>query len=54
MVYIINLPNGKVDEFKKLSNIKSVEPIIEPKGEYSARIFPHDSSYKWNNDNALT
>ncbi len=51
MVYIINLPNGKVEDFKKLSNIKSVEQIIEPKGEYSSRIFPHSPSYKWNNDN---
>lgn len=49
--YIINLPNNKVEEFKKLSNIKSVEPVVESAGEYNARIFPHRPSYAWNNDN---
>jgi signal peptidase I len=49
--YIINLPNNKVEEFKKLPMIKSVEPVIEKSGVYSARIFPHSPSYKWNNDN---
>lgn len=49
--YVINLPNNKVEEFKKLSFIKSVDQLIEPKGEYSERIFPHNSYYKWNNDN---
>lgn len=49
--YIVNLPNNKVEQFKKLENVRSVEPIIEPAGEYSSRIFPHTPSYKWNNDN---
>lgn len=49
--YIVNLPNNKVEQFKKLENVRSVEPIIEPAGEYSSRIFPHKSTYKWNNDN---
>lgn len=49
--YIVNLPNNKVDQFKKIGNIKSVDSIIEAKGEYSSRIFPHKPSYKWNNDN---
>lgn len=51
MFYIVNLPNNKVEQFKKLENIKSVEPIIEPAGDYSSRIFPHKPTYKWNNDN---
>lgn len=49
--YIVNLPNNKVGQFKKIGNIKSVDSIIEVKGEYSARIFPHNPNYKWNNDN---
>lgn len=49
--YIINLPNNKVELFKKLENVRSVAPIIEPAGEYSSRIFPHTPTYKWNNDN---
>lgn len=51
IAYLVNLPNNKVEEFKKLSNIKSVEPIIEPAGMYNPRIFPHKPTYKWNNDN---
>lgn len=49
--YIVNLPNNKVEAFKSQSNIKSVEPIIEPAGMYNPRIFPHKATYKWNNDN---
>lgn len=51
MYLLVNLPNNKVEEFKKIAFVKSVEPIIEPAGEYSARIFPHKPTYKWNNDN---
>ena len=49
--YMVNLPNNKVEEFKKLSNVKSLEPSIEQAGEYNARIFPHKPTFKWNNDN---
>lgn len=49
--FLLNLPNNKVDEFKKLNIVKSLEPLIEPQGEYNARIFPHKPRYKWNNDN---
>lgn len=49
--YIVNLPNNKLEEFKKLDNIKSVEPIVDSLGVYDASIFPHKSKYKWNKDN---
>ncbi len=49
--FIVNLPNKKVNEFKSLSFIKSVDSIIEKKGEYNSRIFPHNRNFKWNNDN---
>ncbi|MES2590389.1 MAG: S26 family signal peptidase [Bacteroidota bacterium] len=49
--YMVNLPNNKVEDFKKLSNVKSVESIIESVGVYNPRIFPHKPTYKWNNDN---
>jgi len=49
--FLINLPFNKVDEFKKLPNVKSVEPYIEAKNDYDPRIFPHSPNYKWNNDN---
>jgi signal peptidase I len=50
-VFIINLPFNKLEEFRKLPNVRSVEPVIAPKGMYDARIFPHDPKYQWNNDN---
>ena len=49
--YIVNLPNNKLDDFKKLDNIKSVEPIVDSLGIYDASIFPHKNKYKWNKDN---
>lgn len=49
--YLVNLPNGRVEEFKATVGIKSVEPLIEPVGEYNSRIFPHKATYAWNNDN---
>ncbi|MEO6901836.1 MAG: signal peptidase I [Bacteroidia bacterium] len=49
--YIINLPNNKLEEFKKLDNIKSVEPIVDSLGVYDPSIFPHKYKYRWNKDN---
>jgi len=51
LVYIVNLPNNKVEAFKKVPFVRSVIPIIDPKGEYDPSIFPHSASYKWNKDN---
>jgi signal peptidase I len=49
--FVINLPFNKVEKFRQVPNVKSVEKIIDPKGEYKNNIFPHDPKYKWNNDN---
>ncbi|MES2139495.1 MAG: S26 family signal peptidase [Bacteroidota bacterium] len=49
--FLVNLPNNKVEEFRNLSIVKSLETVIEPLGEYNSRIFPHKPTYKWNNDN---
>jgi signal peptidase I len=49
--YLVNLANNRVEEFKKLSNVQSLEPSAEPAGQYNSRIFPHKPFYKWNNDN---
>ncbi len=51
LIYYVNLPNNKVEEFKKLENVKSFESLIEPEGQYNSRIIPHKPTYKWNNDN---
>ncbi|MBL7889973.1 MAG: signal peptidase I [Bacteroidia bacterium] len=47
----MNLPFNKVEEIKKLSFVKSVEPMIDSAGRYAPEIFPHSPKYKWNNDN---
>ncbi|MFL5763127.1 MAG: S26 family signal peptidase [Bacteroidia bacterium] len=49
---LVNLPFNKVEEFRKLSNVVSLEKFIAPKGEYDRSIFPfHPGTYNWNNDN---
>ncbi len=45
------LPNDKLEDFKKISIVKAMRPLIEDSGVYSPRIFPHSPSYKWNVDN---
>ncbi|MDF2436699.1 MAG: lepB [Bacteroidota bacterium] len=49
--YMMNLPFNKVDVIKKMSFVKSIEPMIDSAGKYDANIFPHDPKIKWNNDN---
>lgn len=50
-VFGITLTDEAVASLKKLSNVKSVEKIIQPKGEWAYYNFPYDSTYKWNVDN---
>lgn len=45
------LTSEKVEQIKKLPNIKAIVRIIKPKGIMSKDIFPHDQSYNWNADN---
>jgi signal peptidase I len=49
--YMLNLPFNKVDVIRKMSFVKSVEPMIDSAGKYEPAIFPHDPQIKWNNDN---
>ena len=49
--YLITLPNNKVESFKKLPNVNSLQPFIADSGEYDPRIFPHSPHYRWNVDN---
>ena len=39
------------NQIKKLPGVLSVDREIEPKGMRDPRIFPHNPSYAWNNDN---
>jgi signal peptidase I len=49
--YLLNMPPSTAQKVKGLPNVLSVEKEVAPKGEYEPRIFPHNPSYKWNNDN---
>jgi signal peptidase I len=49
--YEMIIPTEHVAEFKKFSNIKSVEPVVQPAGQYAADVFPHNEKFKWNMDN---
>jgi signal peptidase I len=49
--YYLPLTNEMVENFKRFPIVKSVEKMIRPKGEYEPQIYPHDSTFKWNNDN---
>jgi len=49
--YIIRMTTENANRLKSLSNVKSVEPLIDPKGNFEDYIFPLDEKYKWNYDN---
>jgi signal peptidase I len=49
-VYII-LSKENYGKMKQFSNVSSIENTFYPEGEYDYRVFPHDSRYKWNQDN---
>jgi signal peptidase I len=50
-VFMMNLPFNKVDIIRKMSFVKSVEPMIDSAGKYDANIYPHNPEITWNNDN---
>jgi signal peptidase I len=49
--YEMIIPPASLNEFKGFSNIKSVTPAIEQKGNYDPAIYPHNEKFKWNVDN---
>lgn len=49
--YDLNMPENVVERVKRIAGVYSVTKKIEPKGYYDPRIFPHNPSYAWNNDN---
>lgn len=50
-VYFLNMPADVAEKVKGMMDVVSVEKVNRPKGEYDASIFPHKSTYPWNNDN---
>ena len=49
--YEMIIPTESLKELKACSNIKSIEPVIQPKGQFDAGIYPHNQLFKWNQDN---
>ncbi len=49
--YNLTLTDASRDALKNLSNVTKLEKRIEDEGVYADYIFPHDSKFKWNNDN---
>ncbi len=47
----MSLPNNKLEQFKNAYGVIGVEPIVEPKGAFNRRVFPHNPAFAWNYDN---
>lgn len=45
------VPTAKLTVLKSYSNVKSIKPVIMPKGEFDLQVFPHNEKFKWNEDN---
>lgn len=50
-VYLMNMPVDVAEKIKLIPNVLQVKKRIDKKGEYNPSIFPHKSTYGWNNDN---
>ena len=49
--YLLPLTKSNAEAIAQFANVVSVSPILIREGEWEPRIFPHDSLYKWNEDN---
>ncbi len=49
--YDLNMPLDVANKIKQLPGVYYIKEKIEPKGYRDERIFPHNRSYAWNNDN---
>jgi len=49
--YLIPLTREMAETIRSFNNVISVESNMQPTGEYSPRVFPHNPAYKWNEDN---
>lgn len=50
-VFEMIIPTANLSVLKSYSNVKSIKPITEPKGNYDLQVFPHNERFKWNLDN---
>ena len=49
--YWLPLTKSNAKTISQFVNVTEVTPILMPEGEWDPGIFPHDSAYKWNQDN---
>ncbi|MDP4267631.1 MAG: signal peptidase I [Bacteroidota bacterium] len=49
--YVIAMTSDVAQKLRENINVKKVEPILKPKGQWENYIFPFDSNYRWNEDN---
>jgi signal peptidase I len=49
--YEFIIPTESLAAFKAFSNVKSIKPIVEPKGNGNTQVYPHSDLFKWNQDN---
>jgi signal peptidase I len=49
--YEMTLTQEAAAKLKEFSNVRKVEAIIQPIGNWDQNIFPFDSNYRWNVDN---
>jgi len=49
--YDINMPADVAEKVKNIPGVYSISKKVEPDNYYDFRIFPHNPSYGWNNDN---
>ncbi|MGI4020520.1 MAG: signal peptidase I [Janthinobacterium lividum] len=50
-VFEMIIPTENLSVLKSYSNVKSIKPIVEPKGSFDLQVFPHNERFKWNLDN---
>ncbi|RYE18771.1 MAG: signal peptidase I, partial [Sphingobacteriales bacterium] len=49
--YVMIIPTDSYKEFESYSNIKAIEPVIEPKGLPDQSVYPQSELFNWNQDN---
>jgi signal peptidase I len=49
--YLLPLTKSNAETISQFANVTDVSPILMREGEWESRIFPHKSSYPWNEDN---
>jgi signal peptidase I len=49
--YLLPLTKGNVEVISTFTNVSSVFPVFQSKGDYAPHIFPYKPAYGWNEDN---